>query len=455
MAQIQFDKRQVTCKIVYYGPGLSGKTTNLEVVHNKAPKDNRGDMVSIATRGDRTLYFDYMPLEVGQVAGMKTTFQLYTVPGQIYYNNTRKLVLQGVDGLVFVADSNPAKMAENVESLANLRENLASMDLALEAVPLVMQYNKRDLPNAVPVAELQKNLNQLGVPATEAIAMEGKGVFATLKEIGRLVIDKITQEQQAPAGLRRRSTGGGSQSKVAKPVGGQAAPAQQAQQARPAAQQQTRPAAQQQTRPAARQQTQPAQQRQQAARPAGQQGRPAAQQATRPQQAAPAPAQGRAAASRQATRPATAETEDDGGGVRSMAARPPRRGTGDGGGARGRRRGGAGRGRAEPQDEEPQKKGFSIIRTLVGLILFAILAVIVIPVLMLFVRPVNDFFRPLLPPKIAAFFEPAEAEAGSGVDAGSDEDSDDVEGNGDPGTEEETGDTANDGEDTTGTPEGG
>src|SRR3954468_23070137 len=190
MVQINFGQREVSCKVVFYGPGMSGKTTNLEIIHKKAPKDAVGEMVSIATETDRTLYFDFLPLDLGQVAGMRTKFQLYTVPGQIYYNATRKLVLQGVDGVIFVADSTPEKMAENLESLQNLRDNLAEMSLNVEDVPLVLQYNKRDLPNALSVADMNAQLNPTNAPAFEACARDGKGVFATLKEVSRLVIEK-------------------------------------------------------------------------------------------------------------------------------------------------------------------------------------------------------------------------------------------------------------------------
>ncbi|TVR16333.1 MAG: hypothetical protein EA401_01545 [Planctomycetota bacterium] len=203
MVQLHFDRNAVTCKVVYYGPGLSGKTTNLEIIHNKAPADSRGEMVSIATRGDRTLYFDYLPLDLGKVQGMDTTFQLYTVPGQIYYNNTRKLVLQGVDGVVFVADSSPNKLQENKESLANLQENLQTIGLSITDIPVVLQYNKRDLPDAMPIAELDAQLNTRRWPTFEAVAKDGQGVFVTLKEIGRLVVEGINTQQQSP----RRRTG--------------------------------------------------------------------------------------------------------------------------------------------------------------------------------------------------------------------------------------------------------
>ncbi len=204
MVQINFGQREVSCKVVFYGPGMSGKTTNLEIIHKKAPKDAVGEMVSIATETDRTLYFDFLPLDLGQVAGMRTKFQLYTVPGQIYYNATRKLVLQGVDGVIFVADSNPDKMAENLESFQNLRDNLAEMGLTVDDVPVVLQYNKRDLPNALTVAELNAQMNPSNFPTHEACARDGKGVFATLKEISRLVIEKLNKEH-APAANRRRT----------------------------------------------------------------------------------------------------------------------------------------------------------------------------------------------------------------------------------------------------------
>jgi hypothetical protein len=206
MVQINFGQREVSCKVVFYGPGMSGKTTNLEIIHKKAPKDAVGEMVSIATETDRTLYFDFLPLDLGQVAGMRTKFQLYTVPGQIYYNATRKLVLQGVDGVIFVADSNPDKAAENLESFQNLKDNLAEMGLTVDDVPVVLQYNKRDLPNALSVADLDLQMNPNGYPTFEACARDGKGVFATLKEISRLVIEKLNKEH-APAANRRRTAG--------------------------------------------------------------------------------------------------------------------------------------------------------------------------------------------------------------------------------------------------------
>ncbi len=193
MVQINFAQKEIQCKVVYYGPGMSGKTTNLELVHGKVPADHRGELTSIATTGERTLYFDYMPLDLGQIAGIRTKFQLYTVPGQIYYKSTRRLVLQGVDGIVFVADSSPSKMKENQESLADLEENLKEMGKALTDIPLVIQYNKRDLPDAMPIAELERQLNPQGFPCSEAVAMRGDGVFPTLKQLAGMVLEAVNK----------------------------------------------------------------------------------------------------------------------------------------------------------------------------------------------------------------------------------------------------------------------
>ena len=206
MVQINAGQREVSCKLVYYGPGMSGKTTNLEIIHQRAPEQARGEMVSIATEKDRTLYFDFLPLDLGQVGGMHTKFQLYTVPGQIYYNATRKLVLQGVDGVIFVADSDPKKMDENLESLQNLADNLAEMNLNVEDLPLVIQYNKRDLPGALPVAELEAKLNPRGVPSFEAVARDGNGVFPTLKELSKVVIDHLNKQHLGGSPRRRTAS---------------------------------------------------------------------------------------------------------------------------------------------------------------------------------------------------------------------------------------------------------
>ena len=216
MVQINFAQKQVNAKIVYYGPGMSGKTTNLEVIHERAPEHNRGELTSISTEGDRTLFFDFMPLDLGTVSGMRTCFQIYTVPGQVYYNSTRKLVLQGVDGVIFVADSSPNMMEENLESLANLAENLAEYGRSINEMPLVIQYNKRDIPGAFSIEELEEQLNPMGVPAFEAIANTGKGVFPTLKAVAASVLDSLHQQQSnASAGS---STSGPAPAEAAAPA---------------------------------------------------------------------------------------------------------------------------------------------------------------------------------------------------------------------------------------------
>ncbi len=194
MVQINFSLKEVNCKVVYYGPGLSGKTTNLEVVHGKAPQGSVGDLTSIATEGDRTLFFDFLPLNLGQVAGMKTKFQIYTVPGQVYYNSTRKLVLQGADGVVFVADSKQGKMAENLESLENLLENLREYGMDPTTTPIVLQYNKRDLPEVYTVEELNASLNKWNCPTFEAVARDGVGVFPTLKHLAGMVLESLNRQ---------------------------------------------------------------------------------------------------------------------------------------------------------------------------------------------------------------------------------------------------------------------
>ncbi len=197
MVQINFAQKQINAKIVYYGPGMSGKTTNLEVVHQRAPAPNRGDLTSISTDGDRTLFFDYMPLDLGTVAGMRTCFQMYTVPGQVYYNSTRKLVLQGCDGVIFVADSQESMREQNIESLKNLEENLAEYGKNIADMPLIIQYNKRDMPGAVSVETLEADLNQYGAPSFEAVANTGQGVFPTLKALAAVVLKNLSQESSA------------------------------------------------------------------------------------------------------------------------------------------------------------------------------------------------------------------------------------------------------------------
>jgi signal recognition particle receptor subunit beta len=194
MVQINFAQKSVNLKVVYYGPGMSGKTTNLEIIHQRAPEGNRGDLTSISTDGDRTLFFDYMPLDLGTVAGMRTAFQLYTVPGQVYYNSTRKLVLQGVDGVIFIADSSAAMMNQNLESLRNLEENLNEYGKSLATLPHVIQFNKRDLPDAMSVEELSRLLNPHNAPVFEAIANTGQGVFPTLKALAASVLRNVMNE---------------------------------------------------------------------------------------------------------------------------------------------------------------------------------------------------------------------------------------------------------------------
>ncbi|MBP5246279.1 MAG: GTPase [Fibrobacter sp.] len=195
MSSINFATREISCKVVYYGPGLSGKTTNLQVIHQKMPQDKRTDMVSLETEGDRTLFFDFLPLNLGDIKGFKTKFQLYTVPGQVYYNSTRKIVLRGVDGIVFVADSQRSREAENLESLQNLRQNLEDYGVNLDEIPLVLQYNKRDMENVFTLDEMNQMLNPKAIPFFPATAHNGKGVVTTLKAIAMLVIQRFNLKQ--------------------------------------------------------------------------------------------------------------------------------------------------------------------------------------------------------------------------------------------------------------------
>jgi hypothetical protein len=192
--QINFFRRELNCKLVYYGPGKSGKTQNLKIIHEKTPKDCRGDLTAIQTEQDRTLFFDFMPIELGQINGLKTKLRLFTVPGQVFYNSTRKLVLQGTDGVIFVADSHKDQMEANLESLKNLEENLKEYGFDIQKIPLVLQWNKRDLPEALPVAEMEEKLNYLKVPSFEAIASSGDGVFPTLKKCAALVLEAIKKQ---------------------------------------------------------------------------------------------------------------------------------------------------------------------------------------------------------------------------------------------------------------------
>jgi len=199
MANINYAFKEISCKIVYYGPGLCGKTTNLQAIHAGVPPKFRGELVSLATEQDRTLFFDFLALDLGEVRGFKTKFQLYTVPGQVYYNATRRLVLRGVDGIVFVADSRPESMEDNRESLANLRENLESYGLNLDAMPWVIQYNKRDLSNVVAREEMEAILNPDQVPSQEAVATKGIGVKETLKAIAAQVLRRLSEMTESTA----------------------------------------------------------------------------------------------------------------------------------------------------------------------------------------------------------------------------------------------------------------
>lgn len=193
MSLINYASREINCKIVYYGPGLGGKTTNIKYIYQQINPDFRGKLVSLATETDRTLFFDFLPLDLGQVQGFKTRFHLYTVPGQVHYDASRRLILKGADGVVFVADAQRERLDENYESLENLRVNLISQNLDPETIPFVMQYNKVDLPNVMTYDELEKAINPKGYLSVEAVAIEGVGVFDTLKSISKLVLKAISE----------------------------------------------------------------------------------------------------------------------------------------------------------------------------------------------------------------------------------------------------------------------
>lgn len=188
MSFINYASREINCKIVYYGPGLCGKTTNLQFVYQKTAPDAKGKMISLATETERTLFFDFLPLALGEIRGFKTRFHLYTVPGQVFYDASRKLILKGVDGVVFVADSQEERFDANIESLENLRFNLKEQGYDLDKLPYVIQYNKRDLPSAMTVEELRCELNPTSVPEFEACATTGEGVFETLKAVAKLIL---------------------------------------------------------------------------------------------------------------------------------------------------------------------------------------------------------------------------------------------------------------------------
>jgi signal recognition particle receptor subunit beta len=193
MSLVNFTAREITCKIVYYGPGRSGKTSNLQYIYSRVPEGRRGRMVSLATKGDRTLFFDFLPLELGTISGFATRFQLYTVPGQVYYNATRKLVLQGADGVVFVADSQARRFDDNLESLQNLQENLLGHGVDVRELPIVFQYNKQDLPSDLILSpsELDDALNFRAVKSYGADCLSGNGVFETLRGISELVLKRL------------------------------------------------------------------------------------------------------------------------------------------------------------------------------------------------------------------------------------------------------------------------
>jgi len=191
MTFINYASREINCKIVYYGPGLCGKTTNLQYIFDSTAPQARGKLISLATETDRTLFFDFMPLELGTVRGFKTRFHLYTVPGQVFYDASRKLILKGVDGVVFVADSQEERMDANIESLYNLEENLQSQGYDLQKIPYVLQLNKRDLGNIVPAEDLASELQRKGEPVIEAVASTGQGVFDTLKAVAKQVLTEL------------------------------------------------------------------------------------------------------------------------------------------------------------------------------------------------------------------------------------------------------------------------
>lgn len=188
MSFINYASREINCKIVYYGPGLCGKTTNLQYVYQKTAPDAKGKMISLATETERTLFFDFLPLALGEIRGFKTRFHLYTVPGQVFYDASRKLILKGVDGVVFVADSQEERIDANIESLDNLRANLIEQGYDLDKLPYVIQYNKRDLPSAMSIEDLHRDLNPTNVLEYEACATTGEGVFETLKAIAKLIL---------------------------------------------------------------------------------------------------------------------------------------------------------------------------------------------------------------------------------------------------------------------------
>lgn len=191
MSFVNYQSKKIHCKIVYYGPGLGGKTTNIQYIYQRTTDDSKGKMITLNTDNDRTLFFDFLPLDLGQIRGFETRFHLYTVPGQVFYEASRKLILRGVDGIVFVADSQVERLEENIESYKDLEKNLKDQGYSLETMPLVFQWNKTDLPNTIPAEELSAKLNPGGRPEFETVAVDGTGVFETLKAVSKLVLLNI------------------------------------------------------------------------------------------------------------------------------------------------------------------------------------------------------------------------------------------------------------------------
>ncbi len=195
MSYVNHMSKEINCKIVYYGPGLCGKTANLQHVFGKTRPESKGKMISLATETERTLFFDFLPIDLGMVRGFKIRFHLYTVPGQVFYDASRKLILKGADGVIFVADSQPSRIEANIESVENLEHNLAAYNVKLAQIPYVIQYNKRDLPDVASVEELREALNPLKVPEFEAAAKAGVGVFETLKGLSKPVLAQLAKQE--------------------------------------------------------------------------------------------------------------------------------------------------------------------------------------------------------------------------------------------------------------------
>jgi signal recognition particle receptor subunit beta len=191
MSFVNYQTKEINCKIVYYGPGLGGKTTNIQFIYQKTASGNKGEMVTLNTENERTLFFDFLPLDLGEIRGFKTRFHLYTVPGQVFYEASRKLILRGVDGVIFVADSQVERLEDNIDSLKNLKDNLDELGYDFNSLPIVIQWNKRDLPNVIAVEEMENKLNKEKKPSFEAIATTGEGVFDALKAVSKLVLLNI------------------------------------------------------------------------------------------------------------------------------------------------------------------------------------------------------------------------------------------------------------------------